>query len=71
MCEFMTNDLSGGTFSILKCDRCNDGYLIVRRGKGRTEPFLGCTNYKSDKTGCDRTMTKEYYEKYVLNKKHK
>ena len=70
LCEFMTNDLSGGTFSILKCDRCNDGYLIVRRAKGRTEPFLGCTNYKSDKTGCDRTMTREYYEKYVLNKKH-
>lgn len=44
------------------------GYLIVKRGKGRTEPFLGCTNYKADKTGCPGWMTKDYYEKNVKNK---
>ena len=34
------------------------------------EPFLGCTNFKADKTGCDGFMTREYYEKNVLNKEH-
>ncbi len=66
ICDFMTNDLSGGNMSILKCDKCQDGYLIVKEGK--VEPFLGCTNYKSDKTGCDGFMTREFYEKNVLNK---
>ena len=70
VCDFMTNDLKGGTLPILKCDRCSDGYLIVKRGKGRTEPFLGCTNYKADKTGCPGWMTKEYYENNVKNKEY-
>lgn len=61
ICDFMTNDLRGGKMSILKCDKCQDGYLIVKEGK--EEPFLGCTNYKADKTGCDGFMTREYYEK--------
>lgn len=59
ICDFMTNDLRGGILPILKCDKCKDGYLIVKPGK--EEPFLGCTNYKSDKTGCGNFMTKEYY----------
>ncbi|MBQ9185642.1 MAG: topoisomerase DNA-binding C4 zinc finger domain-containing protein [Bacteroidales bacterium] len=68
ICDFMTNDLRGGNMSILKCDKCQDGYLIVKEGK--VEPFLGCTNFKADKTGCDGFMTREYYEKNVLNKEH-
>jgi len=63
ICDFMTNDLSGGVLSILKCDQCRDGYLIVKEGKD--EPFLGCTNYKQDKTGCGRFMTKDYFLKYT------
>ena len=63
ICDFMTNDLRGGELSILKCDKCQDGYLIVKEGK--VEPFLGCTNYKSDKTGCDRFMTKDYYLRHI------
>ena len=63
ICDFMTNDLRGGELSILKCDKCQDGYLIVKEGK--VEPFLGCTNYKSDKTGCSGFMTKEYYQKHI------
>lgn len=59
LCDYMTNDLSGGILPILKCDKCKDGYLIVKKGKG--DPFLGCTNYKPDKTGCNRIMTKEFY----------
>ena len=65
ICDFTTNDLSGGIMPILKCDKCKDGYLIVKKGK--VEPFLGCTNYKKDKTGCDGFMTKEYYMKHYYN----
>ena len=28
ICNFMTNDLSGGILPIMKCDKCRDGYLI-------------------------------------------
>ena len=60
ICDFMTNDLSGGILPILKCDCCKDGYLMVRT-KDRT-PFLGCTNYKADKSGCNRKINLTYYE---------
>ena len=60
ICDFMTNDLSGGILPIPKCDCCKDGYLIVRT-KDRT-PFLGCTNYKADKSGCNRKINLTYYE---------
>lgn len=66
ICDFMTNNLSGGELSIMKCEKCQDGYLIVKEGKG--EPFLGCTNYKHDKTGCGSYMTKEYYLKHIHEK---
>jgi len=64
ICDFMTNDLRGGTLSILKCNKCQDGYLIVKDGKDN--PFLGCTNYKPDHTGCDNTLSKFYFEKNIL-----
>lgn len=64
ICDFMTNNLHGGDLPILKCDKCKDGYLIVKEGKG--DPFLGCTNYKADGTGCDSFMTRDYYRKYIL-----
>lgn len=60
ICDFMTNDLKGGILPILKCDCCKDGYLIVRK-KDKT-PFLGCTNYKPDKSGCNRKINLTYYE---------
>jgi DNA helicase-4 len=60
LCSFMTNELSGGILPILKCDCCKDGYLIVRT-KDHT-PFLGCTNYKADKSGCNRKINLKYYE---------
>lgn len=59
ICDFMTNNLKGGVLPILKCDKCKDGYLIVKEGKG--DSFLGCTNYKADKTGCDNFMTRDFY----------
>ena len=63
ICDFMTNDLSGNVLSILKCDQCKDGYLIVK--KGEDGAFLGCTNYKADKTGCNRYMNRQYYLNHV------
>lgn len=55
ICDFLTNDLRGNGMSILKCDQCKDGYLIVKQGKNT--PFLGCTNYTADGKGCNRMMT--------------
>lgn len=66
ICDFMTNDLRGGELSIMKCDKCQDGYLIVKEGK--EEPFLGCTNYKHDKTGCGNCVTRSYYLKHIKGK---
>ena len=60
ICDFMTNNLAGDKMAIMKCDKCQDGYLIVKEGKGG-DAFLGCTNYKSDKTGCNNYVTKDFY----------
>ena len=69
ICDFMTNNLAGENMAIMKCDKCQDGYLIVKDGKG-SGPFLGCTNYKQDKTGCNNYINKENFnKKYFLNKK--
>jgi DNA helicase-4 len=63
ICDFMTNDLAGKDLSILKCDCCKDGYLIVRRGP--EDAFLGCTNYKDDKSGCNRTLNRYQYKDLI------
>lgn len=60
VCGFMTNDFRAGKLAIQKCDKCRDGYLIVKSGK-RDGFFLGCTNYKTDGTGCGRSIAKKYY----------
>lgn len=60
ICGFMTNNYSGGKLAISKCDKCRDGYLIVK--SRNNEQFLGCTNYKSNATGCGKMISKlEYY----------
>ncbi len=61
ICDFMTNNLKGEDLSIIKCNQCRDGYLIVKEGQG--SPFLGCTNYKYDGSGCNNTMTYSQYSK--------
>ncbi|MDE5561715.1 MAG: UvrD-helicase domain-containing protein [Bacteroidaceae bacterium] len=60
ICDFMTNNLAGDGMAIMKCSWCKDGYLIVKDGRG-AGPFLGCTNYKADKTGCNNYVTKDFY----------
>lgn len=62
ICGFMTNDYRAGKLAIQKCDKCRDGYLIVKAGK-YDGFFLGCTNYKKDGTGCNNMVPKKnYYE---------
>lgn len=60
MCGFMTNDIKAGKLAIMKCDKCRDGYLIAKSAGDRY--FLGCTNYKSDHTGCNNSIgANEYF----------
>ncbi len=62
VCSYITNIPSAKELSIKKCDKCNDGYLIVKTSKDGY--FLGCTNYKPDGSGCDRTVSLSNYEKW-------
>lgn len=64
VCGFMTNDLRGGKLSIQKCDKCRDGYLIIKTNR-QSDFFLGCTNYKRNGTGCDRSFAKTYIYKQM------
>ncbi len=68
ICDFMTNNLKGNGLPILKCNQCKDGYLIVKEGKNKGKPFLGCTNYKPDKSGCNNIIASDYYFKYLAEK---
>ena len=68
MCDFMTNNLKGGELPIMKCDKCRDGYMIVKEGKGL--PFLGCTNYNADGSGCNNMISKDTYVKLYRKAKN-
>ena len=65
VCGFMTNTPAAGKLSIIKCDQCRDGYLVVKPGKDKTRYMLGCTNYKSDGSGCSRIMSPKYFCEYM------
>ena len=65
ICSFISNDLVGGDMSIQKCDWCKDGYLVVK--KTANGAVLGCTNYKSNNTGCGRIMSTEYYHRWLTS----
>lgn len=60
VCGFMTNDYRAGKMSIQKCDKCRDGYLVVKQGMDAGF-FLGCTNYKKNGTGCSKMLNKKYF----------
>lgn len=69
ICDFMTNNLKGGILPIMKCDKCRDGYMIVKEGKGL--PFLGCTNYNTDGSGCNNMISRDNYVRlYGKDEKH-
>lgn len=62
VCGFMTNDYGAGKMAIQKCDRCRDGYLVVRKGSDINNYFLGCTNYQRNGLGCNKMIAqKQYY----------
>lgn len=54
VCDFMTNDRRY-LKDILKCPKCRDGYLVVKRDKDQ-EGFYGCTNYSEGSDGCRNTI---------------
>ncbi len=60
VCGFMTNDIHGGKMAIQKCDKCRDGYLIVKHSQ-KHGYFLGCTNYAKNGSGCDKSIGMKYY----------
>ena len=64
ICNFISNELIGGDMSIQKCDWCKDGYLVVKKSS-TGGAVLGCTNYKADGTGCNRSMNNEYYKRWI------
>ena len=64
ICDFISNDLRGGTMQIQKCNQCRDGYLIVK--SGQYSFFLGCTNHRKDGTGCNATLSPQDYEDLKL-----
>lgn len=65
ICGFMTNEYKAGKLSIIKCDQCRDGYLVVKPGRLKSTYMLGCTNYKKDGTGCGRLMSEKYFYDYM------
>ena len=60
ICGFMTNEPKAGKLPIMKCDKCRDGYLIIKPGKNDGY-FLGCTNYSSNGKGCNNVVSSEEY----------
>ena len=60
VCGFMTNDIRGGKMAIQKCDKCRDGYLIVKHSQ-KNGYFLGCTNYSKNGGGCAKSIGMKYY----------
>lgn len=59
ICDFMTNRFDSGKLSIMKCDSCADGYLIVKSSKDGSKHFLACTNYTANGKGCGNIIWKE------------
>ncbi|MBQ3605052.1 MAG: UvrD-helicase domain-containing protein [Muribaculaceae bacterium] len=62
VCGFITNDKRGKELCIQKCDSCQDGFLVVKSADKNY--FLGCTNYKADKSGCGRSLNLDQYKKW-------
>ena len=54
VCDFMTND-KVHKHDIKKCNKCGDGYLIVKMNPKNGDVFYGCTNYTSEKK-CNNTI---------------
>jgi DNA helicase IV len=51
ICDFMTNSREQLS-DICRCEKCENGYLIVKKRRKDRHFFYGCTNFKDDGTGC-------------------
>lgn len=51
ICDFMTNNITAMK-DIYMCDKCDDGYMMVKARRDGNGFIYGCTNYKEDRTGC-------------------
>lgn len=51
VCDFMTND-KVHPYDIIKCSKCSDGYLIVKKNPKNNDIFYGCTNYYNQDIVC-------------------
>ena len=55
LCDYLSNNLRSGKEPIRKCDKCKNGFLIVKNSRKNDNYFFGCTNYKESGTGCNNT----------------
>lgn len=67
ICGFMTNEYKAGSMSIMKCNCCRDGYLVIKPGRDNSY-FLGCTNYRRGGGGCNNSISKQQYARYESKK---
>ena len=58
LCDFMTNDRTH-MHDILKCPKCTDGYLIVRKNPKNGDIFYGCSNYFNEERKCTHMVPLE------------
>ena len=56
ICDFMTND-KVHKHDILRCTKCEDGYLIVKQNPKNGNVFYGCTNYFRDHDKCGNMIS--------------
>ena len=58
LCDFMTNDRVH-MHDILKCPKCADGYLIVKKNPKNGDIFYGCTNFFNEEKKCTNMVPLE------------
>lgn len=56
ICDFMTNDKINKK-DIFKCNKCKDGYMIVKKNKKSTDFFYGCTNFTNQEHVCNNVIS--------------
>lgn len=56
VCDFMTNNRVVKK-DIFKCNKCKDGYMIVKTNQKNSESFYGCSNFGQGKIGCKNAVS--------------
>ena len=63
VCDFMTND-KVHKHDILKCSKCSDGYMIVKKNSKNGDVFYGCTNYFRDGNPCKNMIPSAHPQRH-------